>query len=88
MSQKQNDKLLAALRARPMTAMDMLGELGIARGAARVYDLRQAGFDIRSTEITVKNRAGEPCRVALYSLHSPQTHLLPVHPGRGVMTHA
>ena len=47
--------------------------------------LREEGYDVRSEEITVRNRDGEPCRVALYSLHSAQRTLLPTHPGRGVM---
>ena len=85
MSARQNDKLLAALRTKSMTALEIWQELGIARASARVYDLREEGYDVRSEEITVRNRDGEPCRVALYSLHSAQRTLLPTHPGRGVM---
>lgn len=81
----QNEKLLGALQDKAMTAGDIWKELGIARASARVFDLREAGHDIRSTEITVRNRDGEPCRVALYSLHGAQTSLIPKHPGRGVM---
>lgn len=84
----QNRKLLDALSLRPMTALDCLRELGIARAAARVFDLRQAGFDIESKEIVVRNRDGSECHVAQYRLRSPQTTMLPAHPGRGVMTHA
>lgn len=85
MSAKQNEKLLAALRKKPMTALQVWAELGIARASARVFDLRQAGYDVRSTDITVQNRDGNPCRVALYSLASTQCVLIPVEPGRGVM---
>ncbi len=67
-SQAQNNALLAELEKGPMTAMDALQRLGIARASARVYDLRGRGYDIRSTDITVTNRCGKPCRVALYSL--------------------
>jgi hypothetical protein len=82
---RQNDELLAALGRKAMTATEIWNELGIARASARVFDLRSEGHDIRSTEITVRNRHGEPCRVALYSLASRQMALVPVHPGRGVM---
>lgn len=81
----QNEMLLNALRSGPMTALEILDKLGIARASARVYDLRQAGYDIRSRMITVRNRRGEKCRVALYSLHSAQRQLLPIAPGRGAM---
>lgn len=91
MSRNQNDMVLEALRQRSMTAAEIWQELGIARASARVYDLRNDGWDIRSREITVRNRRGEPCRVALYSLAEarpgmPERQLVPVvHPGRGVM---
>lgn len=85
MSKRQNDTLLAALRIKPMTAGDIWSELGIARASARVFDLRAEGWDIRSEQITVRNRNGDTCHVALYTLVSTQTLLLPVQPGRGVM---
>ena len=85
-TRKQCARLLDALHSRSMTAMEILDELGIARASARVFDLREEGWDIQSTEITVRNRFGEPCHVALYSLASEQMTLVPVHPGRGAMT--
>jgi hypothetical protein len=85
MSQDQNAALLDALKEGPMTAMDALNRLGIARASARVFDLREQGHDIRSQDIAVTNRHGKSCRVALYSLGEAQRTLLPVHPGRGVM---
>lgn len=86
MHASQNDLLLAELRKGPLTAVQMLERLGIARGSARVMELRQAGWDIRSTPINVTNRRGESCRVALYSLADTQCTLLPQPaPGRGRM---
>lgn len=85
MSEDQNQLLLQALRQRPMTALEILDSLGIARASARVYDLRQAGHDVRSRTITVRNRRGQACRVAEYSLASAQQQLVPLAPGRGVM---
>ncbi|PZU17571.1 MAG: hypothetical protein DI589_25915 [Shinella sp.] len=58
--QAQCDELLAALTKRPMTATEIFLELGIARASARIYDLRQQGHPIHSTEIVVKNRIGKP----------------------------
>lgn len=92
MARNQNDLVLEALRKRPMTAGDIWEQLGIARAAARVFDLRQDGYDIRSREVVVQNRRGESCRVAEYRLIEagegmPERQLVPLHtPGRGVMT--
>lgn len=85
MSSRQNETLLAALTTRPMTAGEIWSELGIARAAARVFDLRAMGYDIHSTEITVRNRTGGTSRVAQYSLQGKQLTLIPNHPGRGLM---
>ena len=85
-TQKQCTRLLDALRIKPMTALEIWQELGIARASARVFDLREEGWEVKSEDITVRNRDGETCHVALYSLASDQMMLVPVHPGRGVMT--
>lgn len=88
MSMTQNAKLLAALETgRKMTPLEIWRELGIARASARVFDLRNAGHDIVSREVVVRNADGSQSRVAEYSLGSVQTTLLPNHPGRGVMSH-
>lgn len=86
MSDKQNRKLIAALRNGPMTAMQMLQQLGIMRASARVFDLRAAGYNIESRQVTVRNRDGGTSHVAEYRLASQQRTLLPAHPGRGAMT--
>lgn len=85
MSRRQNDQLLEALRTRNMTAIEIWRDLGIQRASARVHDLRNEGWDIRSSDIIVKNRHGVDCHVALYSLASTQRVLIPVAPGRGVL---
>lgn len=43
-------------------------DLGIARLAARIYDLRKLGFKIASVMETGINRYGETVRYARYSL--------------------
>ena len=86
MSKTQNDKLREALLRKPMTALEIWRELGIARASARVYDLRNDGFDVQSVDIEVKNRDGSTSHVAQYSLKSPQRTLMTLHPGRGFTT--
>lgn len=53
---------------KPITAEIAKNALGIARLAARIQDLRDQGNVIHTTTITVRNRFGEKCRVAEYSL--------------------
>ena len=52
-----------------ITQFEALGELGILRLASRISDLRGEGYDISVKRISVKNRFGEKCNVAQYSLH-------------------
>lgn len=51
-----------------ITQMEALNELGIMRLASRVSDLNRQGYDIQKKMIVVKNRYGESCCVASYSL--------------------
>ncbi len=53
---------------KPITAEVAKNELGIARLAARIADLREAGHIIHAKTITVRNRFDEKCRVAEYTL--------------------
>ncbi len=69
MSEKQTDRLLAHLRTHgKINPLDAWQQLGIYRLGARVYDLRQAGHAIEKKTVEVRNRFGEPCRVAEYRL--------------------
>lgn len=86
MSDAQNTKVLEALRQGPMTALDAFQRFGVLRMSARVFDLRQAGYDIRSRQVAVTNRDGQTCRVAQYTLGGAQRSLVPEHPGRGCVT--
>ena len=49
----------------PLQAMDHFGCMSLAQ---RIYDLRERGYDINSEIVEVKNRYGETCRVARYTL--------------------
>jgi hypothetical protein len=50
-----------------ITTMQAFG-LGITRLASRVHDIRAFGINVEKEMVTVKNRKGEDCRVARYSI--------------------
>ena len=52
MSQKA-DILAALIRGETLTAMDALTRFGCFRLAARIYDLRQEGWNIISEDLTL-----------------------------------
>ncbi len=86
-NENQADALLRELDRGPVTALQALERLGISRTAARVFELRQRGFDITSQMVEVRNRHGELCRVAQYTLAARHRQLLPVREhGRGRVT--
>ena len=51
-----------------ITPLDALKEYGIMRLGARIFNLKQDGFDIKTEMIEVKNRFDKTVRVASYSL--------------------
>ena len=50
-----------------ITTMQAFG-LGITRLASRVHDIRAFGINVEKEMVTVKNRKGEDCRVARYTI--------------------
>lgn len=64
----QSARLLEWLRQKPIQPLQAWAELGIYRLGARIYDLRASGHRIGRQMVTVRNRFGEPCRVAQYTL--------------------
>lgn len=65
----QKERLLSYLRENTsITPMEAWGKLGVYRLGARVHDLRNEGYEIKSALTEVKNRFGETCRVAEYTL--------------------
>lgn len=50
-----------------ITTMDAFG-MGITRLASRVHEMRTFGIDVHKEMVTVKNRKGEDCRVARYTI--------------------
>lgn len=51
-----------------ITNTEAVENLGIARLASRVHDLRQQGYNIGSTWETGRNRRGDSCRYRRYYL--------------------
>ena len=62
----QNTRLKSWLdKGKPITATTAAQELGIARLAARVYDLRAAGYPVIVEQCTVMTRYGK-AKIARY----------------------
>lgn len=55
---------------RSITPAEAKDEYGIARLAARIYDLTKSGVEIETEVVTGKNKFGEPTKFARYSLRS------------------
>ena len=51
-----------------ISTMQAITELGIINPSARVMELRRAGKNIKTTIVERKNRFGEPCRYAVYTI--------------------
>lgn len=51
-----------------ITQLEALKELGCFRLASRINDIKRKGYNVRRDMITLKNRWGEPVRIAKYSL--------------------
>jgi hypothetical protein len=66
----QRLKLLDHLKqGLPITAHQALVGYGVARLAARILDLKEAGWEIERRLIPATNREGKVVRVAEYRLH-------------------
>lgn len=51
-----------------ITTLEAFRDLGVTRLSARIYELRNRNIEIVSTSLTSKNRYGEKCTYAKYSL--------------------
>lgn len=54
-----------------ITALEALGEYGIMRLGARIWELKAAGYDIKTELVGGTNRFGEPVHYARYTLGGP-----------------
>ena len=69
MSISQNKRVLEHLQDKgTITSMEAFTDYGITRLSGRIFDLREQGYPIAKRMIIKKNRFGEECRVAEYSL--------------------
>ena len=65
----QEQKILDYMnRFNGITQHEALRDLGVMRLASRISNLRKRGHDIKVDMISVRNRFGEECHVARYSL--------------------
>lgn len=66
----QNEMILKYLltHKRGITPMKAFEKFGILRLSGRIYELKEAGYDIVTDMIDVKNRNGDIRRVAEYRL--------------------
>jgi len=65
----QSERVLQYLRQHGTITQDQADrQLGIRRLAARIHDLRADGHEIEADQVEVRNRYGEICRIASYSL--------------------
>lgn len=51
-----------------ITTLEAFRDLGVTRLSARIFELRDKGLNIDSTNVTSKNRYGESCTYAKYFL--------------------
>lgn len=64
----QCSALLAALKHHPVSTIEARDSLGISSPAARVLELRKAGYLIETSRTTRHDPAGRPHAIALYTL--------------------
>ena len=65
----QCERLLSYLEVNgQIDPLESWEQLGIYRLGARIFDLKNQGYDIVTENKTVLNRFNEGCRVALYRL--------------------
>ena len=70
----QSDMILRYMREYgAITAWEAVREFGCFRLGARIYDLKQAGYPIRTEMETRKNRFGKNVSFAKYSIRKENT---------------
>ena len=66
----QEDRIIQFIKENGSITQKDAYNMGIARLAARVNDLRRSGVAIKTTSETAKNQYGEPVRYARYTLEA------------------
>lgn len=69
MKETQCDRILDYIREfGSISTLEAFNDLGVARLASRIHDLKGQGYNIISTTKTTKNRFGETVHHSVYSL--------------------
>lgn len=68
---RQCAAILEVLAGGPHTTLQIHRACGVMSVSARVHELRTMGHEIATSLVTVRNRYGERCHVAEYSLRKP-----------------
>lgn len=58
-----------------ITTMESFAEYGCTRLSARIYDLRDRGWDIRTTRMSAKNKYGHKISYAMYTLQEEENEI-------------
>lgn len=64
----QNERILEHMKIAPITPLEALKYMGCMRLGARIWELKRAGYKIKSEVKEVFNNRGEKKRVAQYSM--------------------
>lgn len=70
MNRTQKQTILARLKRTKegLTQVEAYERYGITRLSAVIFDLRDEGYEIKTDMKAVKNRYGDTCHVAFYTL--------------------
>ena len=67
----QKERILDYLKSgKVLTRLNSWEELGVLEAPARISELRQDNWAIHTEMVSVKNRYGEDCRIAKWSLNN------------------
>lgn len=66
----QNDKIIRYLKThkKGITQAQAYEKFGCLRLSGRIFELKEMGYDIKTDIIAARNRDGETCHVAQYTL--------------------
>lgn len=65
----QTSRLLDYLKQfKSVTTWEAFQELGITRLSARIFEIKEQGYSVKTESVTAKNRFGEPVHFNKYSL--------------------
>ena len=73
-TEAQRNRLRDALCCAPITTIEARRNLDIMMPAARIFELREAGYEIHTNLIWQNTESGKPHRVAKYVLIKGSAH--------------